>query len=531
MNKMIKYYVLFPILIVSASVLSVIVGYKLYNLNSYKVYLITPDSSILVSTEFTATILIKGSKTPDVVEIYVNDKLTERKMFKDLNYADLGELKIANFRIDPLYLSSGKHNFTVLLTGSMFLKESRISADFVYEKMNNISYLSEKDKVSTMKDFFAKDVSQLVITLNNAREYYINTDWKTSEKYVSQKKKVNDANVDEVIKSKVMKVITAIENKNSVDSIYNETNSLNLELYNKGFPLTNLMFEYRYKNGNTNSLLMSYEISDSVLIEKENLRSLVHVIKRIDEINVREQFLGIKLPNSPFAFLLEERMNLQAERYLRLFDQDSKIAKTEISRMTNGYVKKEADADYLLAKVKEESQKYINNKTFVEMLKKSNAFHEIRHLNDYKEARRIGNSVPEVLNYFYGNLKNGNFFSLDSTFKVERDICEILLKVNPEFSAYLYELANSTGLRRLVLLNLFEKLVNPDKDETSHQWAAKLIIYNLAKLNGFVNKDLISLPLEGNEEEWYGILKKLMDIPSEQLEKDSARLLMLEFEM
>jgi hypothetical protein len=261
------------------------------------------------------------------------------------------------------------------------------------------------------------------------------------------------------------------------------------------------------------------------------LRSLVHIIKRIDEINVREQFLGIKLPNSPFAFLLEERMNLQAERYLRLFDQDSKIAKTEISRMTNGYVKKEADADYLLAKVKEESQKYINNKTFVEMLKKSNAFHEIRHLNDYKEARRIGNSVPDVLNYFYGNLKSGNFFSLDSTFKVERDICEILLKVNPEFSAYLYELANSTGLRRLVLLNLFEKLVNADKDETSHQWAAKLIIYNLAKLNGFVNKDLISLPLEGNEEEWYGILKKLMDIPSEQLEKDSARLLMLEFEM
>jgi hypothetical protein len=531
MNKMIKYYVLFPILIVSASVLSVIVGYKVYNLNSYKVYLITPDSRILVSTEFPATILIKGRKTPDVVEIYVDDKLTERKMFKDLNYTDLGELKIANFRIDPLYLSSGKHNFTVLLTGSMFLKESRISTDFVYEKMNNFSSLTEKDKVSIMRDFFAKDVSQLVIALNNAREYYINTDWKTSEKYAAQKKKVNDTNVDEAIKYKVMKVISAIENKNSVDSIYNETNSLNLELYNKGFPFTNLMFEYRYKNGNTNSLLMSYEISDSVLIEKENLRSLVHIIKRIDEINVREQFLGIKLPNSPFAFLLEERMNLQAERYLRLFDQDSKIAKTEISRMTNGYVKKEADADYLLAKVKEESQKYINNKTFVEMLKKSNAFHEIRHLNDYKEARRIGNSVPDVLNYFYGNLKSGNFFSLDSTFKVERDICEILLKVNPEFSAYLYELANSTGLRRLVLLNLFEKLVNADKDETSHQWAAKLIIYNLAKLNGFVNKDLISLPLEGNEEEWYGILKKLMDIPSEQLEKDSARLLMLEFEM
>lgn len=531
MNKVIKYYVLFPLLVVSAAVLSVIVGYKIYNLNTYKVYLISPDNSILVSTDFPATILIKGRKTPDIVEIYVDDKLAEKKMFKDVAYTDLGELKIANFRIDPLYLSSGKHNFTVLLTGSMFLKESRISADFIYEKKNNTSYVNEKEKVIAMRRFFAEDVSQLIAALNNAREYYINSDWKTSEKYTSQKKKVNDADVEETIKSKVMKVITSVENKNSIDSIYNAANSLNLELFNKGYPITNLMFEYRYKNGNNNSLLMSYEISDSVMIEKENLHSIVHVIKRIDGLNVTEQFLGIKLPNSPFAFILEESMNLQAERYLRIFNPDEATAKKEISRMTNGFVKKDEDKKYLADKVKEESQKYILNKEFNEMLKKSNAMHEIRHLNDFKEARRIGKSVPEVLNYFYGNLQNGDFFTLDSSFKNERDICEILLKVNPEFSAYLYELANSTGIRRLVLLNLFEKLVNADKDDTSHQWAAKLILYHLAKLNGFVNKDLISLPLEGNEEEWYTILKKLIDLPAEQLERDSASLLMLEFEM
>jgi hypothetical protein len=199
--------------------------------------------------------------------------------------------------------------------------------------------------------------------------------------------------------------------------------------------------------------------------------------------------------------------------------------------MTNGYVKKNEDAEYFIKKVKEETQKYINDGTFTELLKKSNAYHEIRHLNDFKEARKIGKSVPDVLNYFYGDVKNVNFFSLDSSFKAEKDICETLLKVNPEFSAYLYELTNSTGLRRLVLLNLFEKLVNPDKEETSHQWAAKLIIYQLAKLNGFVNKDLVSLPLEGNEEEWYTILKKLMELPLQKLERDSARLLSLEFEM
>lgn len=531
MNKVIKYYVVFPLLIVSTLVLSVIVGYKVYNLNSYKVYLISPDKSLLVSTDFPATILIKGRKTPDVVEVYVDDKLAEKKMFQDLNYTDLGELKLANLRIDPLYLSSGKHNFTILLKGNMFLKDSKISADFMYEKMNNFSFVTEKEKVEAMKKFFAVDVSQLIVSLNNAREYYINSDWKTSEKYAEQKKKVMEADVEQSVKTKLSEVILAIENKNSVDSIYNSTNSLNVELYNKGYPISNLMFEYRYKNGNNNSLLLSYEISDSVLLEKENFRSLVHIIKRIDNINVREQFLGIKLPNSPFAFILDENMNLLTERYLRLFSQDEITAKNEISRMTNGFIKKNEDATYLLGKVKEETQRYINNKTFTEVLRKSNAFHEIRHLNDFKEARRIGKSVPDVLNYFYGNVKNGNFFSLDSTFKIERDICETLLKVNPEFSAYLYELVNSTGLRRLVILNLFEKLVNPDKDDTSHQWAAKLIIFQLAKLNGFTNKDLISLPLEGNEEEWHTILKKIMEIPLDKLERDSARLLLLEFEL
>jgi hypothetical protein len=530
MNKVFKYYILFPTLIVTALVLSVFVGYKVYNLNTYKVYLISPDNNILVSTDFPATILIKGKKSPDMVEIYVDDKLTEKKMFKDLNYTDLGELKIANFRIDPLYLSSGRHNFTVVLKGSMFLKESKISADFLYEKMNNFSFVTDKEKVIAMKNFFAKDVSELIIALNNAREYYINSDWKTSEKYTAQKKKVFETEIDQSIKTKLSNVITAIENKNSIDSINNSANSLNLELYNKGYPITNLMFESRYKNGNTNSLLLSYEISDSVLLEKENRRSLVHIIKRIDGINVKEQFLGIKLTNSPFAFILGESINLLTERYLRIFSADEKIAKGEITRMSNGFIKKDEDAAFLFGKVKEETQKYINNKTFFELVKKSNAFHEIRHLNDFKEAGRIGKSVPEVLNYFYGDLKNENFFSLDNSFKVEREICETLLKVNPEFSAYLFELTNSAGLRRLILLNLFEKLVNSDKDATSHQWAAKLIIFQLAKLNGFTTRDLISQPLEGNEEEWYAILKKLMDIPLEQLERDTARLLLLEFE-
>lgn len=529
MNTSIKYYVVLPLLILTGIVLTMLVGYKVYNLNSFKVYLISPDKSILVSSEFATTILIKGNKTPDVVEVYIDDKLSERKMFKDFNYTDLGNIKVAIIKIDPLYLSSGIHKFTVLLKGSMFLKDSQVSAEFTYEKMNNFSSRNTDENVKKVKEFFAVDLSQLVVVLNNAREYYINSDWRKSEKYTAQKKKVLSSDVDTVVIKKVDELIRLIENKSELDSIYNATNSLNLELFNKGYPFTNLMFDYRYESGNAKSLLMSYEISDSVFLEKENTRSLVHIIKRIDGLNVKEQFLGIKLPNSPFAFILDESLSLIVERYLRLFDKNELTVYKEVRRMTNGYVKKESDMKFVLEKVREETQRYVLNDSFRELVRKSNAYHEIRHLNDYKEGRKIGVSVPEVLNYFYGNLRNDNFFSLDSNFKVEKDICEILLKVNPEFSAYLYELVNSDGLRRLVLLNLFEKLVNPDKDDTSHQWAAKLIMYKLGEMNGLTGRNLIALPLDGNEEEWFGILKGLLGLPSENLERDAARLLMAEF--
>ena len=529
MNKSLKYYILLPLLAISAIVLTIFVGYRIYNLNSFRVYLISPDKSILVSTEFATTILIKGKMTPEVAEIYVDGRLYERRMFSSLNYTDLGNIKIANIKIDPLYLSNGNHNFTVLLKGGFLVKDSKVSANFMYERMNNFSYVTNEQKTKAVKSFFENDAANLITALNNAREYYINSDWRKSDKYTAVKEKVFKSEIDSLILRKTAKLIELLENSSELDSIYNATNSLNLELYNKGYPYTTLMFEYRYKNGNAKSLLMSYEITDSVMLERENIRSIVHIIKRIDGLNLREQFLGIKLPNSPFAFILSESLNYVIERYLRLFDNDEQYAQREVGLMVSGFVNNNNERKFILDKIKEESQKYVINKTFTELVKKSNAYHEIRHLNDYKLAQRIGKSVPEVLEYFYSNIGGEDFFSLDSSFKTEKDICEILLKINPEFSAYLYELVNSDGLRRLILVTLFEKIVNANKDDTSHQWAAKLILYKLAQMNGFTEKDLIALPIEGNEKGWFALLKKLLEVPYEKIETDAAKLLMEEF--
>lgn len=529
MNKTLKYYILLPLLLVTGITLALIVGYKIYNLSSFRVYLISPDKTILVSCEFTTTILIKGKRSPDVVEVYIDSVLYDKKMFKDLNYTDLGNIKIANIKIDPLYLYSGEHKFSILLKGGMLERDSRISAGFIYEKMNGYSFRTSEDKIKKVKDFLAEDLSRLIVSLNNSREYYVNSDWRKSDKYTEVKSLLLSAETDSMVMKKTAALVKLLEDSSELDSIYNATNSLNLELYNRGYPFTNLMFEYRYKNGNASSLLMSYEITDSVMIEKDGLKSLVHIIKRIDGLNLKEQFLGIKLPNSPFSFILEESLEYVLGRYSRLFDGDEKTALGEVNSMVKGFVKSAEERKFILGKIREESRKYVSNKTFDELVRKSNAYHEIRHLQDYKEARRIGKSVPAVLGYFYNNIGSESFFTLDSTYQTEKDICEILLKINPEFSAYLYELVHSDGLRRLILVTLFEKIINENKDDTSHQWAAKLIIYKLAEMNGFAEKELISLPVEKNEEEWYMLLRRLLELPYDKIEKDAARLMMVEF--
>jgi hypothetical protein len=161
-------------------------------------------------------------------------------------------------------------------------------------------------------------------------------------------------------------------------------------------------------------------------------------------------------------------------------------------------------------------------------VKEANAYHEIRHLEDYKNARNIGRSVPQILKYFYGDYQSSGF-ALDSNFTLEKEICETLLKANPEYSAYLYELSNSRGLRRILLLTLFEKIVNPDKEETSHHWAGKLIIYNLAKMNGLETRELLTEQVKGNEQRWYDLTRKLVDMHYEQIERDASHLLMNEF--
>ena len=515
-------------LAVSAIVLSVLVAYNFYNLYSYKVYLISPDKRMLVSTEFPVTIMVKGNKVPSVVEIYVDDKLTDKKLFENIDFTDLREIKLASLSIDPLYLSNGKHNFTVVLKGGFFQKDSRVSAEFLYEKMNSYFRLASDENISGMTKFFAEDVSQLIVRLNNAREYYVNSDWRKSDKYVAVKEKVFSADVDTAVKNRLGTLIYNIEEKSPVDEIYNSLNSLNAELYNKGYPVAGLMFEYRYLNGNSHSFLLSYKITDSVLTGTETRKSKVDIIKRIDDINIKEQFLGIKLPNSPFSFILDESLALIYKRYSDLLGTNFSASAWEIKKLTNGFITDESEVKYLLEKLKEETGAYTRKAPLFQLVKEANAYHEIRHLEDYKNARNIGRSVPQILKYFYGDYQSSGF-ALDSNFTLEKEICETLLKANPEYSAYLYELSNSRGLRRILLLTLFEKIVNPDKEETSHHWAGKLIINNLAKMNGIDTGELLTEQVKGNEQSWYDLTRKLVDMHYEKIERDASHLLMNEF--
>lgn len=526
MNRKIKYYVVLPLLTVSALVLTVLAAYNFYSIYSFKVYLISPQTKILVSSEFPATILIKGKRMPAEIEVYIDDKMTQTINANTFEYTDLGLIKIANLKIDPLYLPGGVHSMTILLKGGPFIKDSKITKEFIYEKMSPVPGKPDEERIQKMRAFFAEDVSDLIVRLNNARDYYVNSDWRNSDKYREQKEKVKNADVDAAVKEKLLRLVSGIEDKEDVNEIDNITNSLNLELFNKGYPFAGLMFEYRYNNGTTASYFLSYEITEVTTPDPENPSRKVGILKRLDGMNIREQFLGIKLPNSPFSFILDESLELAVKRCTAAASKDNDESVKEIRRMTGHYSLNDSDAKFLSEKIREEIQAAARRESLSALVKNSNAFHEIRHLNDYKDARNIGSRVPDVLKYFFPGVSGESVFNIDSSFTLEKEICETLLKVNPEFSAYLYELVKSAGLRRYVLLSLFERIINPDKEDTSHHWASKLIIYHLAKAFNFADEDLVSLPAAGNEDEWFSLVKRLIELPYGSIEKEASLLLL-----
>lgn len=529
-NKKIK-YTLWGVLSLSALIIVFFIARNIYSLNAYKIYLLSPEKNSVVSSEFTATLLIAGKKTPEFLRVYLDNEIVEAKTFDSLNVCEVEDLKLINIKIDPVYLNNGIHRAEFEIKGNWFAKDSRVGLDFGLEKLPSKQSSPSRTEIKRMQNFFSGEVTDYIVKLNNARYYYIPSEWKKSGNYLSARKKVLDADINDKIKTKLSVLMDSIESSADMVNIYNAANSLNLALYTEGYPLHALMFEYRYENGEVKSLLLPYASQGKIKYNKYGINEYAFLITRLDSLKQKEQFLGLKMPNSPFAYVVTDIADEVAVRYGSFFSKNNEDALYALKKLSGFSIKDDKVyskfLSVILAEARDAGWSEKNTKDFVYL---SNSFHEIKHLYDYKNAIRISRSVPLVLNYFYGRIKEGNSPFRDSSFSIERSIAETLLRINPEFSAYLFELKETDGMRKVNLLSLFEKVINQAKLDTPHHWAGKLIIYLLAKKNGLADEDLLLQPADTNIEKWNDIIIKLMDLSNIKLYSSLKEIYEEEFE-
>lgn len=521
-----KYYAVVALIILSIVTLGFLVYRNFYSLTTYRVYLLSPDNRALIATDFTASIMITGSQSPGYIDIFIDGKQTQSLDFDSLRYTELGSFRLANIRISTEKLSEGKHSLDIVLRASLLNKERNVASEFSFEKINPSPNSVSETESKKMEKYFAGDVMELIIKLNDSRYYYRSSDWRKSDGYTKIRKKVFDSDVNPQIKDKLKNLIEEIEKKSEVIDVDNAANSLNLALHNSGYPVLTLMFEYRFPNGESRSLLLSYKSIDTIRVKTGSVNEKAYELLRLDSIKQREQFLGIKLANSPFAAVLNDNTKKLSDEYSRIILGSKQEARKELNIQLNYYTQNIDTLDLLISLITGEAG---NKPNVFSIVRYSNAVHEVKHLWDYKHASPIGKSVKKVLDYFYGEISDGNSLVRDSALVRERNIAGTLMRINPEFSAYLFELANAGNIRRLTLLMLFERIINKNKEDTPHHWAAKLILYNLAARHGIPAEGLLNNRAVGNEAKWFDLTLRLLRLEPDEIRKDAAAIIENEF--
>ncbi|TRZ51477.1 hypothetical protein D4R99_04340 [bacterium] len=521
-----KYYTTVALIIISIVTLGFLVYRNFYSLTTYRVYLLSPDNRALIATDFTASVMITGSRSPGYIDIFIDGNQTQSLDFDSLRYTELGSFRLANLGIKTEKLNEGKHSLEIILRAGILNKERRVASEFSYERINPFPNTVSETESKKMEKYFGGEVTELIIKLNDARYYYTNSDWRKSESYLKVKNKVIESDVNPLIKEKLKRLIEEIEKKSEVIDVDNTANSLNLALHNSGYSVLTLMFEYRYLNGESRSLLLSYKSIDTLRINSGGVYEKAFELLRLDSIKQREQFLGIKLANSPFAVVLNDNTRKLSDEYSRIILGSDPEARKELNSQLNYYTQNIDTLNLLINLITREAG---NKPDVFSIVRNSNAVHEVKHLWDYKHATPIGKSVKKVLDYFYGEITDDNSLVRDSALARERNIAGTLMRINPEYSAFLFELANAGGMRRLTLLTLFEKIKNKNKEDTPHHWAAKLILYNLAARHGIPAEGLLNNRAQGNEDKWFDLTLKLLRLEPDEIGKDAAAIMETEF--
>ncbi|MBM4158216.1 MAG: hypothetical protein FJ216_05480 [Ignavibacteria bacterium] len=517
-------------------ILLILTTYILFFFPTYRIEILHPADSSLIASDFFITVSICGKPVPDILEIKIDENTIETIHLDELNWNERNCATLYNFKIDISNIKSGNHILTARVKDNLLPASEKYSITFEKKDFKPFEKEADSSEISKIESFFTNELPDLIVTLNNTRLRHPDK-WTEREEYKQIKDSVFNYKIPISVLERIKSLIENIEKKSSPKEIKKEGDYLNIELCNNGYPFWTLMYEYRFDRGDIASILLTYKIIERMNLEIEGMKEQAYVLKRLDNINRVELFLGKQINETPAAIILENKIRELSDR-LKIIYAGRRIEQLRTMRDMLYFGVPVSTLDFFVKSINSEveqemkdtsMQKYntIEEKLY-NMCKKPTVYHELRHLEDFKNGIALSNTSRIILDNFIES-NPIKYHSIDNYIEYEKFCYNSIVDINLELSAYLYELAYASGLRKYLLIKLANFILNKQYINTPEHWASKAILWLLARKNNMTDKNFLLPNQYINRDEWKEILIKLHGVNNKKLEQDIRDIYVDEF--
>lgn len=496
----------------------------------FSVTLIHPYDSIFVFNDFPVSIAASPYDDFSEIDIRINGKTIDKINIENISTITIGNVRLINLPVRISNFQSGEYNIEFIFKRDLLSINKSVDLFVTYFKISQEPNKASENDIQKLYNFLSKDAPEFTDFLRKAREFI--KDWKNNKEYLNEKEKIKNAEIPNEIKQSFIELINNIEIDTNTLKINNSANYFNYTLHKNGFPFFINVLDIWKKSSSLRCLTLYYKIVDSIKISNSNENEIVYILDRIDNIKRKELFIGILQENSPFTFILNDVNDRVARQYENIISNDFTLASRQIREFSRYYLKEDPETKLVKDEITKEYIDYKNSLKKVpenlikNIMLQNSALHEGKHLIDYKNGFPYSKCIAEILPAFFGNDINQ---AQNLRISDIQDIIYIITDINPEFSAYLYSLANANGCKKFTLLELFSFITNKYTQNTEYDWAAKLIFTKILEKNGFDYHSLLIQQSKNNEREWAEVFKKLIVLPVQKIQKDSEEILKEQF--
>lgn len=502
---------------------------------SYKIKIVFPPDSILVSRRVPLSVVVCGTKPPDILKLFMGGRCIAENKFPADRWHDPGRAVVSPVEVILPPAASGWYDIVASVNYCRMFSAASEPIRILVRSLDSTTVQPGDSAVGKMRGVLLRIIPQTIIDLDRARRT-ADTQWQLDPDYLKSRHTLEQADFDSSVKQALLNFFSSIESNDSTKAIPLVGDLINFELMRKGFPYWLSVFQTRYAQSAPSTSLLSYSIIRKLPFVFNNDTISALLLERLDNLNTLELMYGHNSPSMSTAILLEDQIISDAYDLAKCF-QDKSAMYTSSVFSNMGQIlnndKRNYIWDRILLEIKSDLKLSTSNhrdsiaKAVAHIFYISIAQHEIRHLLNNRYGIGLSKYFTSKFTRIASGYRVPDRRNLTARLYVEESVYKLVRGANDEQSAYLAELAEASGLCRYVLCNLFTLAVSPDLVDTRESWAAKAVLSKFGESNGW--NDLASADAAYNDPVWTALIVKLVALQPDKIAKQSADIYRSEF--